>query len=85
MSSKNLLEGLGRKNLNSIEEKMKRTKEVKNLEDIGLNVKRSFTLSPKTVKMLLEIKAVHPDSLNITLSEIVDEAIQRLYNSKYIR
>jgi len=82
MGSKGILEGIKGKDLNIEAEKNLHSKEVKNLEELGYAVKRSFNLKPATVKVLQEIKLKHPD-LSITLSELVDESINLFYQTKY--
>lgn len=61
------------------------SKEVKNLnsEEVEkMTIKRSYTLKPSTIRKLQELKVfVYPDP-NVTYNEIVDEAINLLYDSK---
>lgn len=47
----------------------------------ALSVKRSFSLRPSTVRKLQILKTKY-DNINITFNEIVDEAIQKLYEEK---
>lgn len=56
-------------------------KEVKNTGEEKLSVKRSFSLRPSTVRKLQMLKPMY-DNINITYNEIVDEAINKLYEEK---
>jgi hypothetical protein len=66
----------------SKEVKKKTSKEVKNLESEELSVKRGYTLKPSTIRKLNELKVFIYDDPSITFNEIVDEAINLLYDTK---
>jgi hypothetical protein len=64
------------------EGKKENSLESKNLGSEKLSVKRSYSLRELTIKRLQELKVfVYPDP-NITYNEIVDEAINLLYDQK---
>lgn len=77
--SRGILEGL---NVNSEKLKNKNSKEAKNLRSEEFSVKRSYTLRPSTVKKLQELKVFVYDDPDVTYNEIVDEAINKLYEMK---
>ncbi|MBZ9607757.1 hypothetical protein G9F73_008015 [Clostridium estertheticum] len=84
--SKGILSGL--KNINSKEVKNENSLELKNLyssednnEEDTLSVKRSFAQKPSTVRKLQGLKPMY-DNINITFNQIVDEAINKLYEEK---
>jgi hypothetical protein len=81
MSSKGILSGLGADTGRKIL-KNESTEEVKNLGSEELNIKRSYSLRPSTVKKLQELKVFVYTDPSITYNEIVDEAIQLLYKNK---
>ena len=62
------------KNINS--------KEFENLGSKELLIKRSYTLRPSTIRKLQELKVFVYIDPSITYNEIVDEAINLLYDSK---
>lgn len=58
------------------------SKEVKNLTSEELTIKRSYTLRPSTIRKLQELKVFVYTDPSITYNEIVDEAINSLYDTK---
>lgn len=75
--SRGILEGLNLgskkvKNENSLEYKIENSLEVE-------TVKRSYTLKASTIRKLQELKVFVYTDPNITYNEIVDEAINLLY------
>jgi len=70
------------KNENSEELKNKNSKESKNSSSEELSIKRSYTLRPSTVKKLEELKVFVYTDPKIKFNDIVDEAINLLYEKK---
>jgi hypothetical protein len=66
-------------NKNSKEEKSKRVKEEKNKNSKEEKKKRSFMLTNSQIKKIYLLKATNN---NMTLSEIVGQAIEEFYESK---
>lgn len=64
------------------EVKKENSQEVKNSGSEELTIKRSYTLRPSTIRRLQELKVFVYTDPNITYNEIVDEAINLLYESK---
>lgn len=75
--SKGILSGLMS---NEIKEDLSKDSHVDESKE-ALSVKRSFSLRPSTVRKLQILKTKY-DNINITFNEIVDEAIQKLYEEK---
>jgi hypothetical protein len=84
--SKGILEGLNfdskkEKNVNSKEFKKLKIEEESNLKSEEV-IKRSYTLKASTIKKLQELKVFVYTDPNITYNEIVDEAINLLYETR---
>lgn len=77
--SKGILSGL--KNTNSKEVTNDNNLEIIKDQEEKLSVKRSFSLKPSTVRKLQMLKTMY-DDFSITYNEIVDEAINKLFDEK---
>lgn len=58
------------------------SKENGNLENEEFSIKRSYSLKPSTIKKLQKLKIFAYENINMTYNEIVDEAINLLYETK---
>jgi hypothetical protein len=81
MANKN--EGASKGLIASIEETGKGVKELKNETVKEVTSKRSYVLKNSTIKKLQELKVFDYPDPNVTYNEIVDEAINRLYEIKH--
>lgn len=81
-ASKGLLASIEQTGKKIKEVKNQNSEEVKNLGSEELTVKRSYTLRASTIRKLQELKVFVYTDPNITYNEIVDEAINLLYETR---
>lgn len=81
-ASKGLLASIEQTGKEIKEDKNKNSKEVENLGSEELSIKRSYTLKASTIRKLQELKVFVYTDPNITYNEIVDEAINLLYDAR---